>query len=134
MRSPHTGAWQPCDRCTTLQKANNRLNLLHNVPVLAADAIFGVAFSVLRFAFLALFAPHNTYMRIISERPHSIKRRPLRVRTDFAWRRVMNLFTRFFSGHRETNLTTALERQRLAKTMPGQTAALAASRLGFLIN
>ncbi|MDQ0328443.1 MULTISPECIES: hypothetical protein [Phyllobacteriaceae] len=43
----------------------------------------------------------------------------------------MKLFTRLFT-RRQTNLTTALERQRLAKTMPGQTAAVAAARLGFV--
>ena len=46
----------------------------------------------------------------------------------------MKLFSRFFSRRREGNLTTALERQRLAKTMPGETAARMASRLGFIIN
>ncbi|MBX9450971.1 MAG: hypothetical protein ACT6RL_20235 [Neoaquamicrobium sediminum] len=46
----------------------------------------------------------------------------------------MKFFSRFFSGRRESNLTTALERQRLGKTMPGQTGAIAASRLGFLVN
>lgn len=46
----------------------------------------------------------------------------------------MKLFSRLFSGRRETNLTTALERQRLSRTMPGQTGALAASRYGFLVN
>jgi hypothetical protein len=45
----------------------------------------------------------------------------------------MKLFSRFF-GRRESNLTTALERQRLGRTMPGQTAALAGARLGFLVN
>lgn len=45
----------------------------------------------------------------------------------------MKLFSRFF-GRRESNLTTALERQRLGKTMPGQTAAMAGARLGFLVN
>ena len=45
----------------------------------------------------------------------------------------MTLFARFFA-RRESNLTTALERQRLGRTMPGQTAALAASRFGFLVN
>ena len=43
----------------------------------------------------------------------------------------MKLFTRLFT-RRQTTLTTALERQRLAKTMPGQTAAVAAARLGFV--
>ncbi|WP_170990106.1 hypothetical protein [Aquamicrobium sp. LC103] len=46
----------------------------------------------------------------------------------------MKLFSRFRGKRRDSNLTTALERQRLAKTMPGQTAALAASRFGFLVN
>lgn len=45
----------------------------------------------------------------------------------------MKLFDRLF-GRRGSNLTTALERQRLSKTMPGQTGAAAAARLGFLIN
>jgi len=43
----------------------------------------------------------------------------------------MKLFARFFAP-RKTNLTTALERQRLARTMPGQTGAVAAARLGIL--
>ena len=46
----------------------------------------------------------------------------------------MNLLARLFSGRRESNLTTALERQRLGRTMPGQTGAVAASRLGFLVH
>lgn len=45
----------------------------------------------------------------------------------------MKLFSRLFAPRRETNLTTALERQRLGKTMPGQTAAIAASRLGGIV-
>ena len=45
----------------------------------------------------------------------------------------MKLFARFFGPRRKTNLTTALERQRLSKTMPGQTGAIAASRLGVLV-
>ncbi|WP_189434644.1 MULTISPECIES: hypothetical protein [unclassified Mesorhizobium] len=44
---------------------------------------------------------------------------------------MMKLFARLFT-RREMNLTTALERQRLAKTMPGQTGAMAAARLGFV--
>jgi len=31
---------------------------------------------------------------------------------------------------RQPNLTTVLERQRLGRTMPGQTGAVAAARLG----
>ena len=46
----------------------------------------------------------------------------------------MKLFSRFFSGRRNSNLNTALERQRLGRTMPGQTAALAGNRLGVLVN
>jgi hypothetical protein len=44
---------------------------------------------------------------------------------------AMKLFARLFA-RREINLTTALERQRLSKTMPGQTGAVAAARLGFI--
>jgi len=44
---------------------------------------------------------------------------------------MMKLFARLFA-RREMNLTTALERQRLARTMPGQTGAMAAARLGFI--
>lgn len=46
----------------------------------------------------------------------------------------MKLFSRFFSGRRETNMTTALERQKLGRTMPGQTGAMNAARLGFVVN
>lgn len=46
----------------------------------------------------------------------------------------MKLFSRLFTARRDTNLTTALERQRLGKTMPGQTGAMAGSRYGFLVN
>jgi hypothetical protein len=45
----------------------------------------------------------------------------------------MNFFSRFFRSKREMNITTALERQKLGRTMPGQTGAVAAARLGFLI-
>ena len=45
----------------------------------------------------------------------------------------MKLVARLF-GRRAANLTTELERQRLGKTMPGQTAALAASRFGYIVN
>jgi hypothetical protein len=47
---------------------------------------------------------------------------------------VMNLFSRLFFGRRDSNLTTALERQRLGRTMPGQTGAMAGARLGMLVN
>lgn len=45
----------------------------------------------------------------------------------------MKFFARLFAL-RESNLTTALERQRLGRTMPGQTAAIAGMRLGVLVN
>ena len=45
----------------------------------------------------------------------------------------MKFFSRFFA-RRECYLTTALERQGLSKTMPGQTAAIAGNRLGVLVN
>ena len=43
----------------------------------------------------------------------------------------MKFLSRFCSARREMNLTTALERQRLDRTMPGQTGAVAGARLGF---
>ena len=46
----------------------------------------------------------------------------------------MKFLSRFFHRNREMNLTTALERQRLSRTMPGETAAIAAVRLGALVH
>ncbi|MBX3530882.1 MAG: hypothetical protein KF849_09760 [Rhizobiaceae bacterium] len=47
----------------------------------------------------------------------------------------MRLFSRFFRARRTaSNLTTELERARLSRTMPGQTAAMAAARFGFIVN
>ena len=51
-----------------------------------------------------------------------------------AWRPEMKMLARFFAARREGNLTTAMERKRLGMTMPGQTGALAAARLGYLVN
>lgn len=45
----------------------------------------------------------------------------------------MNLFSRLFASRRQANLATTLERQRLNKTMPGQTAAIAGTRLGVFV-
>jgi hypothetical protein len=45
----------------------------------------------------------------------------------------MKLFSRLFAPRRPVNLTTALERQRLGRTMPGQTGAVAAARLGTIV-
>lgn len=45
----------------------------------------------------------------------------------------MKFFARLFRRRSDTALSTAIERQRLANTMPGQTAALAANRLGMLV-
>jgi len=45
----------------------------------------------------------------------------------------MKLFARFFRARREPSMTTVLERQRFSRTMPGQTAAIAANRLGVLV-
>ena len=45
----------------------------------------------------------------------------------------MKFLARLF-GSKSANLTTTLERQRLSRTMPGQTAALAANRLGVLLH
>jgi hypothetical protein len=45
----------------------------------------------------------------------------------------MTFFSRLFHSRRAASLTTRLERQRLSNTMPGQTAAVAANRLGCLV-
>lgn len=45
----------------------------------------------------------------------------------------MKIFARLFSSRREANLSTLIERNRLCNTMPGQTGAVQANRLGFLI-
>lgn len=44
----------------------------------------------------------------------------------------MKFFSRFFATRRAANPTTMFARQRLSRTMPGETAALAATRLGVL--
>lgn len=46
----------------------------------------------------------------------------------------MKFLPKLFKGERRTNPTTTLERQRLGRTMPGQTGALAGSRFGFIVN
>jgi|SwirhisoilCB3_FD_contig_51_3281888_length_233_multi_1_in_0_out_0_1 hypothetical protein len=45
----------------------------------------------------------------------------------------MKFFVRFRRNHKTSNIATVLERQRLASTMPGQTAAVAAARMGVLV-
>ncbi len=46
----------------------------------------------------------------------------------------MKFLSRLFGNRREMNLTTALERQRLGRTMPGQTGAVAGARLASRLN
>ncbi|MCO5065529.1 MAG: hypothetical protein M9924_14105 [Rhizobiaceae bacterium] len=45
----------------------------------------------------------------------------------------MKLFSRLFRTGAAANLSTIRERDRFARTMPGQTGAIAANRLGMLI-
>jgi hypothetical protein len=45
----------------------------------------------------------------------------------------MKFFSRFFAARGNTNMTTVMERRRLSNTMPGQTGAMAASRLGGIV-
>jgi hypothetical protein len=45
----------------------------------------------------------------------------------------MKILSRLFSAKRDANMTSVVERDRLSKSMPGQTAAIQANRLGFLI-
>ncbi|MBO6902726.1 MAG: hypothetical protein JJ864_15395 [Rhizobiaceae bacterium] len=46
----------------------------------------------------------------------------------------MKLIARIIGGSRKINPTTVHERDRLLRTMPGQTAALAAERFGYVIS
>ncbi|MBN9076588.1 MAG: hypothetical protein J0H84_10225 [Rhizobiales bacterium] len=45
----------------------------------------------------------------------------------------MKFFVRFRRHRPSSNIATALERQRLASTMPGQTGAMAGARFGMLV-
>lgn len=45
----------------------------------------------------------------------------------------MKFLARFRRNRASSNLVTALERDRLGRTMPGQTAAIAGARLGVLV-
>jgi len=45
----------------------------------------------------------------------------------------VTFFHRLFAPKQGGNLITTLERQRLIRSMPGQTGALAGARLGFLV-
>jgi hypothetical protein len=97
---------------------------------------FRVVFCAAHFVFDAVAAFRNNYIHAIRRAPplHHAKDAPCEDRQRFAWSLDMKLVARIFGGRRVSNLVTELERQRLGKTMPGQTAALAASRYGFLLN
>lgn len=45
----------------------------------------------------------------------------------------MKFLSRMFTNRKSMNMTTALERQRLDRTMPGQSGAMAGARLGILV-
>ncbi|MBS9720825.1 hypothetical protein JYU29_09010 [Tianweitania sp. BSSL-BM11] len=45
----------------------------------------------------------------------------------------MKFLNRFFGKRHSRNMVTTLERQRLSRTMPGQTAAMVGARLGVLV-
>ena len=46
----------------------------------------------------------------------------------------MKFLSRLFTAKRDANLTSVIERDRLSKSMPGQTAAVTAARLGILVH
>jgi hypothetical protein len=46
----------------------------------------------------------------------------------------MKFISRMFAKRRPANMATQMERQKLSRTMPGQTGAMAASRFGFLVS
>jgi hypothetical protein len=88
-----------------------------------------VVFPIERFAFTIQFACAYAYITVSKRAAplHHAKAPRLSNRLEID----MKFFARLFA-RREMNLTTALERQRLANTMPGQTGAVAAARLGFV--
>jgi hypothetical protein len=45
----------------------------------------------------------------------------------------MKFLYRFFGKRRSRNIVTVMERERLNRTMPGQTAAMVGARLGVLV-
>ncbi len=45
----------------------------------------------------------------------------------------MNFFARYFAFTAPSSLTTVIERKRLSDTMPGQTGAVTAARLGHTL-
>ncbi len=45
----------------------------------------------------------------------------------------MTFFARLFATRRNASMASVTERRRLNKSMPGETAALAANRLGGLV-
>jgi len=45
----------------------------------------------------------------------------------------MKFLSRIFARRQRSNLVTAMELQRLGRTMPGQTGAVAGARLGVLV-
>lgn len=96
------------------------------------DVANGVAFDINRFAFSAVCAPHKAYMSVNQTRCPTPEREG--TPCNLAWSRVMKFFARLFSARRDANPTTTFERERLGRTMPGQTAALAATRLGVLVS
>jgi len=98
----------------------------HRIRLLVASH---VVFHIKRFAFVLGFLCGCAYMSASKRAAplHNAKA----TRLSHSMETEMKLFARFFAP-RKTNLTTALERQRLARTMPGQTGAVAAARLGIL--
>lgn len=46
---------------------------------------------------------------------------------------VMKIFARIFAKHDSDNMVTVIAHKRLAETMPGETGAVAAARLGYTL-
>jgi hypothetical protein len=84
------------------------------------------------FAFAAYPPESNPYMQCI-KRAAAVQSTLAAPCGNLAWRCVMKLFSLLKSRRSSSNLTTALERQRLGRTMPGQTGAIAGTRLGVFV-
>ncbi len=87
-----------------------------------------VAFTIRRFAFPAQIRPGEAYMP-----RHEEQRRT----SAAAWLNpgviAVTFIARLLSRRRSGSIANALERQRLNRTMPGQTGAVLASRHGLFV-
>jgi hypothetical protein len=94
-----------------------------------------VVFALQHFALRMQIARQRTYIKLSQRACPPATITAARMDFQFIQETPMNIFKRVRRVRRvrTTNLVTTLERQRLARTMPGQTGAVAAARYGCLV-